>query len=312
MKSLSGAVPFGVMLVAGILFATSAGMAQQTSPPQQPGAPQQAPQAAAPAGAYAQDPRDIARINAQIDALLAPPSGGFAVQHYAKPAAAPAPIAQANQLQPNDTLPLNLRRYMIARPGNVVYATLDRAFNSDDPQGMILATIHDVDQVGVQGPLDGVKVTGNIVYSKSQAAIQFNNGYLPDGRQIPIKAMAISEDTARTGVAKNVDTHDFERYGSLIFGALVQGAGNVGQTLLQNSQQVQVDPTTGLETVTQKVVPYQAALAAALPVGQALTAAAAQNFNRPATISAPAGAGIALVFLAPVAVPGDLLYARGR
>ncbi|MEW6436179.1 MAG: DotG/IcmE/VirB10 family protein [Pseudomonadota bacterium] len=307
MKSLIRAVRFGALFVSGMLCAAGAGMAQQTGVPQT-GVPQTT-QAAPAAEAYTQDPRDIARIDAQIDSLLAPPSGGFAVQYYAKPASAPAPISQPNQLMPYDP---RLQHFVIARPGDTVYATIDRGFNSDDPQAPILATIHDVDQVGVQGPLDNVRVMGNIVYSNSQASLEFNIGYLPDGRAIPIRAMAISEDTARSGVAKNVDTHDLQRYGMLLLGALVQGAGNVGQTLLQNNEQVQVDPNTGLVTASQKVVPYQVGLAAALPAGQALTAVAAQGFNRPPTISGPAGMGIALVFLTPVAVPGDLLYARGR
>ncbi len=284
------------------------------------GSDAQAQQAAAPAAApaaplYSQDPRDIARINAQIDSLLAPPSGGFAVQYYAKPAPPPPLPSQATQAppppRPSRQAPQE-QRYLIARPGDTVYATLDRGFNSDDPQAPIFATIRDVDQAGVQGPLDNVRMIGNIVYSSSQGTIQFNMGYLPDGRPLPVKAIAISEDTARTGVAKDVDSHDLERYGSLLFGSLVQGAGTVGQTLLQNNQQVQVDPNTGLITETQKVSPYQAGLAAALPVGQALTAVAAQGFNRPATISGPAGMGIALVFLDSVAVPADLLYARSR
>lgn len=278
-------------------------------------------------GASMQDPQAVARINAQIDAMLAMPNGGFAVQYYARPELAPGQFppqgrygAQAGQPIPGALPPGAVlrdrngyaQRYIVARAGDTVYATLDRGFNSDDPQAPIFATIRDVDRAGLQGPLDNVRLIGNLVYSSNQATIQFNMAYLADGRALPLKGMAISEDTTRTGVAKQVDTHDFERYGSLVAGALLQGAGQIGQILLQNNQQVAVDPASGFALASQRVSPYQAALAGTLPLGQALTATAAQKFNRPATISSPTGAGIGIVFLDSVAVPGDLLYARAR
>ena len=302
-------------------------LAQASLPPAAPNAAP--PQVASPQAAYLQDPLAVARINAQIDAMLSAPNGGFAVQYYAKP----APPVQPAGLPPTGyggpagvyggppALPPgavardregHAQRYVIARAGDTVYATLDRGFNSDDPQAPIFATIRDVDRAGLQGPLDNVRLIGAIVYSAKQATIQFQQGFLPDGRPLPVKAMAISEDTARSGIAKDVETHDFERYGSLVAAALIQGAGQVGQLLLQNNQQVAIDPATGLAIASQRVAPYQAALGGVLPLGQALTATAAQNFNKPATISSPTGSGIGLVFLDNVAVPRDHLLARLR
>ncbi len=48
-----------------------------------------------------------------------------------------------------------------------------------------------------------------------------------------------------------------------------------------------------------------AGLGAALPVGQALTAAAARSFSRPPTLSSPTNFPIGIVFLQPVVVPLD-------
>lgn len=281
------------------------------------GAPTPAPM---PQNPLMQDPQAMARIEAQIDALMQAPSGGFAVTYYAKPAPpppgaagqqaalAPAPPPQRDRVEVDGAgRPL---KYVVARAGDSTYATLDRAFNSDDPQGQVFATIHDVDNSGIEGPLDGVRLVGKLTYSSSQGAIEFQNAYLPDGRPLQLKALAVSEDTARTGIAKNVDQHLLQRYGSLVFASVVQGAGQVGQILLQNNQSGSINPVTGLASFGQNVQPYQAILAGALPVGQALTAAAAQNFNQPATITAPAGTGIGIVFTEPVVLPRDVLFAH--
>ena len=265
----------------------------------------------------------MARIDAQIDALMQAPRGGFAVTYYAKPAPPPPPGTPGQQAGAMPSLPSapppgtmerdrsgRPTKYVVARAGDSTYATLDRAFNSDDPQGPVFATIHDVDNSGIEGPLDGVRLVGKLTYSSSQGAIEFSNAYLPDGRPVQLKALAVSEDTARLGVAKNVDQHLLQRYGSLVFASVVQGAGQVGQILLQNNQQGSINPATGIASFGQNVQPYQAILAGALPVGQALTAAAAQNFNQPATITAPAGTGIGIVFLDPVVLPRDVLFAH--
>ena len=298
-------------------------------PPQAQSAPQQQPYAPPPLSpqeTYMQDQAAVARINAQIDTLMSQPNGGFAVTYYAKPAPPPREERRDNQqqqaqqdkekeLQPGEVKrgrDGNPEKYVIARAGDTVYATLDRAFNSDDPGAPIFATIHDVDEVGIQGPLDGVRMIGSIHYSSSQGAIQFDKAFLPDGRPVEVKGIAVSEDTARTGIAKNVDNHEIQRYGSLLIATLVQGVGQVGQVLTQNSQQAMVDPNTGLLVASQKFNPYEAAAGALLPAGQALTAVAAQQFNKPATISAPAGYGLGIVFLEPVVVPADLLFARSR
>ncbi|KTS19235.1 hypothetical protein NS228_28510, partial [Methylobacterium indicum] len=223
-----------------------------------------------------------ARINAQIEALMTPPSGGFTVQRYARPEPAAAANAgsggngarpgsalqqaaypqpggygggfpggqfpgsqgqtgfgqgnvgqagvgqagagpggygsggyggapgQANVGQPGQGggfgggvggmpgayggQPARPRErlYAVARAGDTVYASLDQGFNSDDPQAPIFATIYDVDGAQRAGPLHGVRLIGQIVYSTNQAAIQFTQLVLLDGRQYPLKAYAIS------------------------------------------------------------------------------------------------------------------------
>ncbi len=331
---------------------------QATMPFVQPPLPGQAPAVPSvvyqgPPGQVLSDPAIEARINAQIEALMTPPSGGFTVQRYARPEpAAPAnpgsggggmrsgsPLQQAaypqqggsgggvpggpsgfgqtgfNQgnfgqgnvgqaaagpggygqggyggapgqpglgqggygqggagqgnfgqpgqgggfgggpggmagayggapAQPRERL------YAVARAGDTVYASLDQGFNSDDPQAPIFATIYDVDGAQRAGPLHGVRLIGQIVYSTNQAAIQFTQLVLLDGRQYPLKAYAISPRDARTGISRDVDDHAFERYAGLFAAALVQGAGQAGQLLLQTSRNVAIDPATGFALST--------------------------------------------------------------
>lgn len=310
-------------------------MPQQYGPaPTQGEAPQLTPQQV-----YMQDQAAVARINAQIEGILQQQRGGFAVTYYAKP---PVPQyeqarlqkryeenvdpvqSQIKQLKEQRELaalqnedPNNVKRdkygtaekFVIARAGDTVYATLDRAFNSDDPQGPLFATIHDVDEAGIQGPLDGVRMIGNLKFSQTQSAIQFNKAYLPDGRTINVHGIAIDESTARTGMALNVDNHDIEKYAGLLIASLGQGVGQVGQILTQNNQQAQYNSNTGLLVASQQFNPYYAAAGALAPAGQTLAAVAAQNFQKPPTISAPAGYGLGIYFVEPVAVPRDVLFA---
>src|SRR3954447_8592026 len=262
-------------------------------------------QAPNPAAVPAPNPQALQRINSQIEALLTPAQGGFVVQRYAKPERTETVVA-TTQVRGGviGGAGLAAGAIVVARAGDTVYALIDRAFNSDDPQGPIFATIYDIDAAGEPGPLHTVRMMGQITYSRENAAILFTQAILQGGRQVPMRAIAVSEQTARTGIAKDVDYHTLERYGSLLIGGLIQGAGQVGQLLVQGSQNVVVNPLTGLITASQNHAPYyQAGLGALLPVGQALTAAATQNFARPPTISAPAGMGIGIVFLDPVALP---------
>lgn len=264
------------------------------------------PQAAVPTP----NPQELQRINSQIEALLTPAQGGFVVQRYAQPervgTISHPPVSRGAVGGTSGPAAI-----VVARAGDTVFALIDRAFNSDDPQAPIFATIHDVDAAGEPGPLHNVRMMGQVTYSRENAAILFTQAILQDGRQIPLRAIAVSERDARTGIARDVDHHTLERYGSLLVGGLVQGAGQVGQLLVAGSQNIVVNPLTGTVLASQNHAPYyQAGLGALLPAGQALTAAATQGFARPPTISAPAGMGIGIVFLDPVALPRPVANLR--
>lgn len=269
------------------------------------------PPAAAPQPVNDTDARG--RVISQVDAIARLQEGGFVVRTFQKPekkepekassgGAATGAASTGNNMQAIPT------GRLVARTGDVIYGVLDRGFNSDDPQAPLIVTLHDFLTDGSQGPLTGARVVGTLNYSQEQAAVQFSRLVMVDGREIPISAIAVSEQDARTGIAADVDRHILMRYGSLFASSLIQGVGMAGQQLTAlSSNSYVVDPYTGLIASSPssdwKRIGAQAAAASLLPVGQALASAAARNFNTPPTISSPIGMGVGVVFLQPLNMP---------
>ncbi len=254
-------------------------------------------------------PDQVAAIAEQIKTLLKPAQGGFAVRAFDK---GERPLPQS----PVATGPFGpgVRHAMVARTGDVAYALLDRGFNSDDPAAPVFATITDLDAHGQPGPLNGVRLMGQIVYSATQASIRFGTLILQDGRQAPTQAVAITVDQARTGVADDVDEHTLSRYANLVVASLIQGAGQLGQQLTQQNTYTVFG--NGYAVQSGQGINWPAAgMGMAMPLGQALTAVAARNFNQPPTLSSPTNFPIGIVFLQPIVLPvygaGSPAAARG-
>ncbi len=250
-------------------------------------------------------------IQAQIDALARGGSGngnggsGPRVQMASQKYKAPPEVKEEKPQAGPRTAP-QPKMSMLARTGDVIFARLDRAFNSDDPGAPIIVSLDDVIYDPARGtrngPLTGMRLVGQISYSDNQAAISFNQIVTNNGAQFPVTAIAVSETQARTGIAADVDKHTLQRYSGLFLSSILQGVGQVGQQLVQNNRTVAV--SDGVVTSGANKVNYpQAALAALQPLGQSLSQAAGQNFSRPPTMSAPAGMGLGIVFLAPVLIP---------
>lgn len=204
---------------------------------------------------------------------------------------------------------------ILARNGDLTYATLLYGFDSDDVRGLpIYAVIHDYLPNGTRGPLDGARISGQVQYSNEDASIVFNQAILPNGLEIPIQAVAVSDEDGRTGVAQNVNRHIVSRYGSLFLAGLIQGYGEVAQLQLQSrldnggGSTIIVGDGSNV-TIQDREGPTDGEIIAGAirPIGNNLSNAAAQNFNRPFTITAPSGMGLALVFLQTVVTqPSDV------
>lgn len=244
------------------------------------------------------------RINAQI-ALAEPVSRGFSVVTYPRAASGrpeappPAPAATAAASSAGRSGSAAQGGQLLAQPGDIVYATLDQGFNSDDPRGLpVFATIRDP-RNGGRGPLDGARLMGQVNYSTENAALIFQT-LITGGRTVSIQAMAISETDARTGIAADIDHHTLERYGSLFVANLLQGAGEVGQKLAENYDATVFPDQGAIQFSNQKVDWATAAMGTLRPLGNSLSGFASRGFDRPATITSPAGMGMGVIFTAPV------------
>ncbi|MGL4959860.1 MAG: DotG/IcmE/VirB10 family protein [Inquilinus sp.] len=280
---------------------------QATPPPSPP--PPPAPPATSSAPARALPPEDfMQRVQAQI-ALADPRPRAFQIATFPKPPPPPAatPASASAGTGPSTSgmpgVGIAGTGRISVQPGDILYATLDQGFNSDDPKGLpIFATIRDPGRDGVAGPLDGARLMGQVSYSQSNAVITFQT-LVARGRTVPVQAMAISESDARAGIAKDVDNHTIERYAALFGASLLQGAGEVGQLLVDQSRNFDYYPDLGAYRSRGTDINWTAAGMGVLrPVGDELTSATKSGFSQPPTITSPSGMGIGVIFTQPLAL----------
>ncbi len=104
----------------------------------------------------------------------------------------------------------------IIKAGTIMFAVLDTGINSDE-KSLILATI-------VTGKLKGSKLIGDFSRVDMKVLLKFNLLNVPSfNHSFSINAMAIDPDTARTAIAKSVNSHYLLRYGSLFASAFLSG-----------------------------------------------------------------------------------------
>lgn len=207
--------------------------------------------------------------------------------------------------RPNPVLEARNGPIVLARSGDIIMARLLYGFNSDDVRGLpIYGVISDFLPNGTTGPLNGARIQGQVAYSNHNAAIIFDSIVLENGREFDISAIAVSAENGRTGVADRVNRHVLARYGSLFLAGIIQGVGEVAQIRLSDDSggdTIIINEGGGTVNVEDDEPSEGEILAGALaPVGRQLTSAAARGFNRPPTISAPAGMPFALVFTSTI------------
>jgi hypothetical protein len=206
--------------------------------------------------------------------------------------------------QPNPYLAAQSGPIILARSGDLLPAVLLYGFNSDDVRGLpIYGVIQDYLPNGQHGPLHGARVQGQVAYSNNNAAIIFDILVLANGREFPMDAIAISLESGQTGVARSVDRHVLARYGSLFLSGIIEGVGEVGLARLRDDDDDQPiviinegDGGVVVERDDDALNEGEIVAGALAPVGRNLSAAAGRGFDRPPTISAPAGYPFAIVF----------------
>lgn len=182
----------------------------------------------------------------------------------------------------------------IIKSGTVMFAVLDTAVNSDEPSP-VLATI-------VTGPYKGARLIGQFPQRvNKKVVLSFNSINVPSlAKTIPISAVAIDPETARTALASGVDNHYFQRYGSLF-------ASSFAREYAKATEESGSTTTFGGLVVSQTNPQYSVGDKVAMGlggVGSQFAASLGSMFNRPPTITVDSGTGIGILFMGDVAVGG--------
>lgn len=217
------------------------------------------------------------------------------IRDVAKDATSGGAVAAGNSSSQQATIASAQTGRTAARAGDVSYAVLDTAVNTDEP-GPITATI-------VQGELKGTKILGKaeVGQNAQKAGLHFTMASIPgQASSITIDAWAIDPQTARTAMASDVDNHYFLRYGALFASSFLSGFGDA---LLKGGQSQQlVASPSGTVVQTDAYSTKQLVQIGIANVGKAAGTNMAGVVNRPATITINAGIGMGILFMNDVAV----------
>ncbi len=184
----------------------------------------------------------------------------------------------------------------LIKAGQILFAVLDTAANSDYPTSPVMATV-------VDGKYKGAKLIGTLVTQQGvsgqmdRVSLNFtlmNMDDWPTSRTVT--AYAIDPDTARTVIASSVDYHYMQRFGAIMATSFVQGYANAIQTSASTS-------TTGIfgtSTTHPELSPSQKLASGLGQVGQALGTVTQNYTNIPPTVKVNAGVGLGILFMADV------------
>lgn len=186
----------------------------------------------------------------------------------------------------------------IIKAGDIVFAVLTTGVNSDEPSP-VMATI-------LSGPLKGGKLVGSIqktadlpgTNGPTKVILNFNVMSIPSApASVPVNAVAIDPDTARTALASDVDHHYLSRYGSVFAAAFLQGYGNAIQS---SGSQVLIGPLGNTTVTTGDLTGVQEVAAGFGQVGQEWGNQLQDALDRQNTITVNAGISIGILFLSDV------------
>ncbi|TAL58981.1 MAG: type IV secretion protein IcmE, partial [Legionella sp.] len=193
---------------------------------------------------------------------------------------------------------MNNRQKMVIKTGDIVFAVMDTAVNSDEP-GPILATI-------VSGKLKGSKLIGtfNLPGNSDKMVITFNTMSVPGiSRTISVSAYAIDPNTARTALSSRTNHHYLTRYGSLFASSFLEGFGNAFQSA---NTTVTIGGTGGGNNITVQNGVGRSTLENAViglaTVGKSWGQQVQQLFNKPTTVEVYSGTGMGILFTQDVSL----------
>lgn len=181
----------------------------------------------------------------------------------------------------------------VVKAGDIMFAVLDTAINTDEKGTPIMARI-------VGGPYKGGKLIGKFTLVDKRVLLSFNMLNLPDrNKTVAINAVAIDPDTARTAMSGEVDNHYLLRYGTFFASAFLAGIADA----IQSSGSTTENTVLGPVVVHDDLSIGESAVVGLGQVGKQYANVLGQNINTPPTVKIQAGTGMGLLFMSDVTIP---------
>lgn len=202
--------------------------------------------------------------------------------------------AKSSEARAVEAGPLSIGQKPLIKEGSILYAVLDTAVNSDYPNTPVMAQV-------VSGKFKGTTLLGKMQTSQNGDRVtlvfttMMNDAW---DQNKTISAYAIDPNSSRIDIASSVNNHYFSRYASVLASSFLQGYGQS----LQTTGTLVVPTTTGTTELTNPaaLTAQQRVIVGLGTVGQNLSTAAMNNFNKPATVKVDPGVGLGILFTANV------------
>lgn len=184
----------------------------------------------------------------------------------------------------------------LIKAGDIAFAVLDTAVNSDYPDTPVMATI-------VEGRLKGAKLLGKLATTKGvsgqqdRVALNFtllNMDSWPASRTVTCSA--VDPDTARTVLASHVDYHYMLRFGAVMATSFLTGYAKA----LTTSGGTTTTGIFGTSTTNPQLSPSQKIATAFGEIGTQLGAVTQNYTNIPPTVKVDSGVSLGILFMADV------------
>jgi hypothetical protein len=219
------------------------------------------------------DMERIEALSGELKSLPQPPVGPFVVKIAEKP-------QEEAQSPKNEAKPLPG-----PRPGEILYAVTNLGVNTD-VSSPVLATV-------AQGPWSGYRLLGDFKRDGQSLSVAFDKIIAPSGIESSIKAVAVDSRTSSSALDGRVDTHFLERWGALMAASFLEG---LGQAMSSAGTTVRTD---GDLIATEKIGQTMGDLSieALGKVGSRASGQIEKRFERPPTVTLPAGSPIGVLVI---------------
>jgi hypothetical protein len=170
-------------------------------------------------------------------------------------------------------------------PGDVIYAVTELAVNSDVPAPVMARA--------VGGKLDGAKFLGGFARHGENVTLSFSRVVFPDSRTYAVEALAVDPGTDSASIGGKVDRHWLSRWGGLLASSFLEG---FGEALSGRGTRVSVYGDV-VSVERGRVDLGEISLEALGQVGSRAATQLEKGFDRPPTVTIPAGSPIGLLIL---------------